>query len=127
MTIEHIENDRGLTDFHFAIVYKKLRGDSGPVKYFLRSRSSTTTANLGIATVVSSDSVAAETSQWEHLVGQQLNYNNDVYIVNSVNEDGATVEIMRMFEEDNHTNIPINAATHILEQSIRRAITPSGQ
>ena len=60
-------------------------------------------------------------------MGQQLNYNDDVYIINSVNEDGTTVEIMRVFEEDNHTNVPIAAATHILEQSIHRAITPSGQ
>ena len=126
--MEQIESDIGLTDLHFTVKYKKMKHTAPPVQYFLRSRKKgdPTIDQLRIAAVVSEESeAAAEAPTYEHYVGQRIQYNNDLYVVNSVSEDRETVQIMRYFEQDNHTNIPLVEVTHFMNATLGRAGIPT--
>ena len=126
--MEHIESDIGLTDLHFTVKYKKMKPTAPPVKYFLRNRQKAgpTIDQLQIAAVVSEESeAAAEAPTYEHYIGSIINYNNDMYVINSVSGDRETVEVMRYYEQDNHTNIPLMQASHIINASLGRAAIPT--
>ena len=117
--MEYIESEMGLTDLHFTIKYKKMKGNAEPVKAHLR-KPRQTVDELEVPAIVTEESTEDEAPSYQHLVNQRIVYQNDLYVINSVSEDGATVEMMRYIEQDRPTSISVEAATHILQTAIRR-------
>ena len=120
--VAYTVSDRGLTDLHLTVKYKKMKGSTAPVRAYTarntrkRKRQSNDIQEVeipAIPAVVSTDS-EPDPPSYQHLVGQQIGYNDDVYKIDSVSENRATVEITRFFERDNPTTITIQQATDIL-------------
>ena len=97
--MEYIEGEDGLTDLHFAIKFKKMRGDSEPIADI-----------VGKKAVQESATITIEEED-------MLRYNGDLCQVQSVSEDKATVVIVRCFGSDKEeTTITMEEATHLVNE-----------
>ena len=136
--MEHTESSRGLTDLHFVFKYKNLKGDAAAVLAFTekdtkkkntKKRKRATNADsqvdeLEIPNVVTNDSEDESTTyDYGSLVGQTIRYNNYVYEIDAVSENGGNVEITRHTDnatDNDRTTITTEEATHILQRAVGR-------
>ena len=97
--MECIEGEDGLTDLHFAIKFKKMRGDSEPIADIVGKRAVQESATI---TIEKED---------------MLRHNRELWEVQSVSEDKATVVIVRCFGRDKEeTTITMEEATHLVNE-----------
>jgi len=111
--MEYTMGESGLTDLHFCIKFKKMRGDSEAVRDLIRSRIVVGTADeLTIPAVVTEDA----TSPVE--LDDMLVYQGALYRIVSVDEDGNTAGIVRANSSVPEPPITIGfaMATHLISQ-----------
>ena len=113
--MEYTMGESGLTDLHFCVKFKKMRGDSEAVRDLIRSRIVVDTAEeLTIPAVVIEDATVPVE------LDDMLVYEGAMYRIVSVDQDGNTAAIVRV-----NSSVPvppitigIDVATHLVNEYI---------
>ena len=105
--------ESGLTDLHFCIKFKKMRGDSGAVRDLIRSR-----IVVGTAEELTISAVVTEDAESPVELDDMLVYEGALHRIVSVDEDGNTAGIVSVNSSVPEPPITIGfaLAAHLINQ-----------